>query len=636
MLAGNAIRSKGRFALIALCLAVTYVLGLAHLKAHPIVLEEWDSVKHLAASPGGPTNSIAETIQSTIVQTRQDHSPGYFILLNVWSRLAGRDLFSLRLLSVFTSMLALACTYRLALLTSGVETARDAVLFASFVAFVTYYSHTVRMYALLALLSVVVAWCYWRVNSRAGQVPRRYWLGFIAAASATLWVHYAGTILLASLGVYHLFFVGKSRRWFQICLAALVAALSFLPWLPVLIQGVGGRDVPRGDALSASEATLAIASVYTNGVPILVLVAGIAAAARYRRLSRSQRYIVILAAVLPLLMLLGNEFAPLIIARRFRYTIILAMPWICALAIALNQLPRWRLLRIPALIVWVVAFAAYTGSDQLLLYTNWLTLELHKSPPYQDMLYQPNVDTEMGDYIVSFHPDKDVLGSTVAYYGNHPDRWSGLIHISMNNDGEPQVQSSNSSYMSIESMALWRFRAWLVYNPQQTDLKSISAFTDSFLRYYRPCGRFVDKPESVIELFGPKAVPCAAFDGTASSPMHIQYDNGAVLRNITVELDSERLSAYLWWPQALYAEYAYSLQVFDLDGTKAEPQVDTILTDVGLYVEHIDISSLPAGDYVLKLVVYGRETLDSQPGAVVDPEQRFARDVEVGSFTIAD
>ena len=212
---------RGRFAAAILCLALSFALGVSQLKSHPIVLEEWDSIKHLAATQAGPTNSIAETIKSTIEKTGDaNHAPGYYVLLNVWGRLAGINLVSLRLLSVFTSLLALALTYRLARLAGGQETALDAALLATFTAFAAYYSYTARMYSLLALLSVWVVWSYWQVAHADGAVARSRWLAFIVSAAAILWTHYLGTIVLLAVGFYHVFFAPKQRRWLEVSLAA--------------------------------------------------------------------------------------------------------------------------------------------------------------------------------------------------------------------------------------------------------------------------------------------------------------------------------------------------------------------------------------------------------------------------------
>ena len=631
---GNEARSWRHFALLGFCLALWYVIGVSSLKAYPATHEDWDSIKHLSTSQSGPINSFADTIESVVHKTRLDHAPGYFLLLNLWSRLTGLDLFTLRLFSVFIGLFALVITYRLALLTGKPEAALDAALLASFIAFAVYYSQIVRMYSLLPALTAAVLWSYWKIRSSVGAVPLRLWAAFVFASAAILWAHYFGTIVLAAVGIYHLLFAPKNRRWLRICLAAICGGLLFAPWLPVFAEGFLTRDVPAADSMSLLDSALAMASIYTNGLSWVVPVVGIVLAANLRRLNRIQRYIIFMASAIALLMLIGNEFAPLLIARRMRYTLILALPWACALAIGLNSIPRWKVFRIPFLALWIASYVAYSDSDRLLLYSNSLAQNLHQTPHYQDLLYEPGLDIEMSDYIVSFHPDAELAPPVYGYYDSFHGSWGGLIHITTSSDGTAEVQSSKDLFGSIDSMPFWRFRVWLVYNPQQTTLEQISAFSKGFRQFYRSCGAYVEKPQSVIALYVPMDVSCQIVSSTGGPATNIHYDNGSALSNIAYEMDSETLKVTLWWARTEYGKFAYSLQLFDADGAKAAPQADAIITDGGFYVEELDLSYLPAGEFVLKLIVYNSRSLESLAGLVVDANQRFERDVEIGRVTL--
>ena len=403
--------------MIVLCLALTYVLGVSNLKSFPIVGAEFNSINHLSATRFGPSYSLRETIDTVV--SDKVHSPGYVVLLNLWAA------------SI--------------LVTGSADIAIDAALLAASLAFAVYFTYTVRMYGLLAMLSVAVAWCYWKITRMTRPVPRPYWIAFVAASSAVLWVHYLGLIVLAAVGLYHLVFARKDRRWFHTCLALIAAVLLFAPWLPVLIAGIATKSIPDSDALSSVDSLLAMASIYTNGLPFIVPVVGLAAAFNYRRLGQAQKYILILACAMVLLMLVANEFTTLLYARRIRYTIIFALPWACALAIGLNLIPAWRLIRIPFLILWIAGFVGYSGTDDLLLYTNWLTQDQHKMPHYQDLLYEPAVVTNESDYIVSFHPDTSLTWQFPDYYSQIPGKWGGLIHIWTAPDGIPPLiaQSQN-------------------------------------------------------------------------------------------------------------------------------------------------------------------------------------------------
>ncbi len=625
-------RSRTHFAVVVLCLVLSYTLGLSNIKSSPIAVDEPWTARHLSDSRFDPPYSIPETVESVI--NSNVHVPGYFVLMNLWIRLAGQDMFSMRLLSLYFGLIAVAFTYRLALQSSRADTAIDAALLAACLAFVVYYSYNIRMYSLLAMLSVWVAWSYWKIASVAGSVPRHYWIAYISACAAILWVHYYGAILLAAVGVYHLIFAPKGRRWLLISLASIGAALLIVPWLPVNALGLSNRIVETGNALSLIEAIYALASSYTNGLPLVALVAAIAAALYYGGLNPAQKYILILTGAIFLLMLAANELAPVVVARRLRYTIILALPGACALAIGLNLFPAWRYLRIPFFILWIAAFAFYARSDEMLVYTNWLSLDQQKVPHYQDVFYEPAVVTNGTDFIVSFHPDSPIPSRYLGYYGNVPGRVQGLIHIWTNDEGVGEIMALDRRYNSLDSIDAWRFPVWLVYNPEQTDLEEIPAYSDVFAQHYQFCARYIEKPLSMVERYAPVDLPCALL--TAADPLAIQYGSDTELSNIVLELDGDTLNVYTWWTRTDFGVYKYSLQIFDQGGMKTLQQSDDIIGNVGFYLRSLDLSSLPAGEFTLKLIVYDRKTLKSQPGLVLGAQIRFQREIEVGRFTIGE
>lgn len=625
-------RSRTHYAVVVLCLVLSYTLGLANIKSSPIAVDEPWTARHLSISRFDQPYGIPETVESVI--NSNVHVPGYFVLMNVWIRLAGQDVFSMRMFSVYFGLIAVALAYRLALETGSADTAIDAALLAACLAFVVYYSYNIRMYSLLAMLSVWVAWSYWKIASIAGLAPRRYWIAYVSACAAILWVHYYGAIMLAAVGIYHLILAPKDRRWLHISLASIAAALVIVPWLPMNALGLSNRIGATGDALSLTESTIALASVYTNGLPVVALAAGIAATLNYRRLNQPQKYILILTGTIFLLMLAANEVAPIVVAWRLRYTIILALPGVCALSIGLNLLPAWRYLRIPFLILWIAACAAYARSDELLVYTNWLRLNQQKVPHYQDVFYEPAVVTNGTDYIVSFHPDSPIPERYLGYYGRVPGKVKGLIHIWTNGQGAAEIQVLDRAYSSLDSMDAWRFPVWLVYNPEQTDLNKIPAYSDAFARHYHSCGHYVEKPLSVVERYAPLDVPCALL--AAADPLAIRYGSNTELSNIVFKLERDTLNVYSWWTQTDFGVYKYALQIIDQGGTKMAPQSDDIIGNVGFYRVSLDISSLPPGEFTLKLIVYERKTLRSQPGLVVGPQTHFQRDIEVGRFTIRE
>ena len=64
-------------------------------------------------------------------------------------------------------------------------------------------------------------------------------------------------------------------------------------------------------------------------------------------------------------------------------------------------------------------------SDELLLYTNWLTQNHQKMPHYQDLLYEPAIVTNQKDYIVSFHPSTPITSKVISHCGQFSEKNCG-------------------------------------------------------------------------------------------------------------------------------------------------------------------------------------------------------------------
>ena len=57
--------------------------------------------------------------------------------------------------------------------------------------------------------------------------------------------------------------------------------------------------------------------------------------------------------------------------------------------------------------------------------------------------------------------------------------------------------------------------------------------------------------------------------------------------------------------------------------------MDAVTDGTGVDTQTLNISSMPVGDYVVKLIVYDRLSLKSQPGRIMDANERIEREVEI-------
>lgn len=624
-------KSSWSVTLVIACLFAAFTFAVTNLKQVPIGNDEFNSLSHVQSFAFDKYFSIPQTVQS-VSERSQQHGPLYFVLLNIWQSLAGTDLFSARLYSALFGLLTIAIAYRVALLTYSREIGLVTVFILGFLAFFLYYMHIARMYTLLAAIVGWLVWSYWKTSRWSGAVPRRQWLMLFVPAALILYVHYFGIMILASIGLYHLIFAKKGRRWWQVSLVIITAGLFFLPWLPVAVSGFTGRISLADSRLPLLESLLTVMRIYSNGLLAIPLLAFTLAAIYHRRLAAAEKYVLFISVATLLLAGLANEMTPILVERRIRYMTVVAVPFCCSLAIGLRLMPLWPMLRLPLLALWIASAIAFTGSDDLWIYTNKRAQNLGQVPHYQEFIYQSEVLPGYNELILSIHPDTRItVRKILDYYRKVLPRWSHVVHISVNEDNEAIIQSGLSTYATLEDITANSNGIWLIYNPQQTNLSAMPLYTDWFVEHFAPCRRYLDKPDRVIEYFVARKFPCELI--TDDKPFAVHYVDGTQLANFEYERSPESLTFYFWWGQTIGADYSLSLQIFDEEDNKAR-WLDAVISLEPLDRFTFDISELTAGEYVVKLIVYDFVSKASQSGMLVSEQLRFDRDIELLRFSV--
>lgn len=624
-------KSSGSVMLVIACLFAAFTFAVTNLKQVPIGNDEFNSLSHVQSFAFDKFFNLAQTVQS-VSERSQQHGPLYFVLLNIWQSLAGTDLFSARLFSTLFGLLAIAIAYRVALLTVSRESGLATVFILGFLAFFLYYMHIARMYTLLAAIVGWLVWAYWKTIRWSGAVPRWQWLMLFVPAALLLYTHYFGIMILASIGLYHLVFARKGRRWRQVSLVIIIAGLSFAPWLPVAISGFTGRISLDDSRLPLLESLLTVMRIYSNGHPAIPLLALALAAIYHRRLTPAEKYLLFISVATLLLAGLVNEVTPILVERRIRYMTVLAVPFCACLAIGLRLMPGWRLLRLPLLALWIASAIAFTDSEDLWIYTNKRAQNLGQVPHYQEFIYQSERLPGQNELILSIHPNTRItVRKILDYYRKALPRWSHVAHISVNEDGEADIQSGLSTYATLEAIAANSNGIWLIYNPQQTGLSAMPLYTDWLTEHFAPCRRYLDKADRVIEYYVAREFPCELI--TADKPFAVHYVDGTELANFEYERSPESLSFFFWWGRTIGADYSVSLQIFDEEGNKAL-WLDAVISLEPLDQFTFDISELAAGEYVVKLIVYDFVSKASQSGVLVAEQLAFDRDIELLRFSV--
>lgn len=624
-------RNCAALAIMVLCFLAFYAAATANLKRFPIGNDEYNSWNRILDSATGAPYSLAKTVGDVMIESPQ-HGPAYFVLLNIWRSLAGSELFTLRLLSAYFGLLTVAVTYRLAASVGNQDLGLTAFFIAVFLAYMLYYSHLARMYTLLPMTSGWLLWSYARVIQPERRPSRIAWLALLLSAALMLYIHYFGIMLLAALGLYHLVVAEKSRRWLKVSLILIVAGLLFLPWLPVAIEGFPGRPDVSDTRLSLLNSLLHILRIFSNGLVVIPPVALLAAVIRYRRLKPGELLVSLVAVITLLLVLLSNELAAIFSDWQMRYMSVFVVPFCCAMAIGLRLLPGWKLLRLPLAALWIASFLVFYRSEDLLVATGARIQDLDKIPPYQEFIYESDRLPGYNELILSIHSDTGIrVRKTLDYYRKALSRWSHIVHISFDEGEEAVIQSGLSTYATLDAIAANAKGIWLIYNPQQSDLSAQPWYRDWFAQHFALCKRYLDKPESKIEYYLNRVIPCRLV--TDSDPFAIHYDGGTELANYEAQQSAESLEFFFWWGRTVGKDYSLSLQVFDADSNKAL-WLDAVIS--GEPIDHFsfDISGLAAGEYAVKLIVYDFASKASQNGIVVAEQLRFDRDIELLRFSV--
>jgi len=243
-------------------------LCVPHLDLYFTSQDEFISLFH--AGWIGTEKSPIATLQS-LMQYSSNHTPVYFLLLNLWGHWLGDHIMLARLLSAFCVLLSLACAYRLGRDSIAPLAGIFAALLMASNAFLNHHVTLTRPYALSVLLATLVPMLYLRLSRRKAQSPPLAYVALFACACLLLYTHAMNVLLLAAICLHHLFFAPRARDWWGISAALLLAGLLFLPYLPILYS-----EIERSAAMwavqtvSAKDGLWDYLSVATNNVKPLL------------------------------------------------------------------------------------------------------------------------------------------------------------------------------------------------------------------------------------------------------------------------------------------------------------------------------------------------------------------------------
>ena len=543
----------------------------------------------------------------SLVDTWTSVSPrqalGWPSLIAIWGRLVGWSEVAVRALPVFFGMLALAWVYR----TGRDLLAPRAGLFATLVLsasvfFIAYMIHA-RAFTLIALCSTLCIWSYWRIALHPQQPSKGAQAGLLLGSIGLLYSHYLGALLLLVLGLYHLLFVPKNRRWWRpvllFGLATLVAALQF----PFLLRGVaiseGGDHSVR--LLTAPAILSHLLSYMTNGLVtqsppagehlllalLLVLMVAILLRKRAGIDARVVWLLVFASAALLTLVIVINELLKLIVDNRIRYLMPLWPMTALLVGAGLWRLAnRHRILATGMLALWLISGA-------------WLTVATDFR--YELGYFSQSSVLRVYQFIREQIPASDFLIQDTRVAPSN----TRLLYVRlMGADWTTLNRNRADPYESIRPVQVAYPYVWLFYSSRhRVGFADLPQQLDRVL-----CERVLDEWGFTLERYALHSV-----ENCPDRPIRLEFDSGIQLTapEITISDGMLRLDAHFRSEDdSLLSAYSLAVHIIDSRTGQRVAQGDTGVGPGAIVPlrSEIDISALPPGDYELRVALYDWQT----------------------------
>ena len=580
-----------------------YALGALRLNADILWLDELYSLSNMGVFE--TPYDLTEVVDS-LTEHSPNHVPLYFFLGARWAGLVGWSQLSMRFLSLFIGLLLIAWTYRFAADLLDRKTAATAALLLTTSGFVLMYFHEIRMYSLLLLLTVMHAWLYWRLTS-AASARRWQWLCFILTAVALLYTHVFSLFFFVGLGLSHLLYLSRIRRWRRIVATWALSALAFLPYLPHYLRGaLAERTIPalEDSALSALQLARELGNIVVNGIEVLWLpIVLLAVLAIWKRRLPLVMQILLVWSGIILSLMLFNEFFPLIDRLRFRF-FLLSMPFFAILCAYLLYTPRrWEFVLLPFLLVWFAGGLHIHGLGDSWAYSGRTSIFVDIPPLHRHADALQSKTREL-DKALGFSQAKWVdwtlrHGKSIAdyYYGVMLNRDHAFVIA----DG-----SASHSLEDLDNLIDDHPYLVLVYNPTEKPLlfgEVIAALEAE----YSDCGLLVDTNDLIAQRFVYNTLAC----DREYEPIH--YENGIRIIDKFADFDSNRQTVRVvtGWEvadESQLEEYNVSIQILTPDWRSVGQYGDEHLNNNVLkwYVAEMSTDGLPPGDYRAVVILYDR------------------------------
>ena len=535
--------------------------------------------------------------------TAPRHPPGWVVLLSVWGLFVGWSEFAIRALSLFIGLLTLAWVYRAGRDFFAPAAGLIAALLLSASVFHLAFMARAELYAPVALCAVICVWYYWRVALYPQQPGKGVQAGLLLGSIGLLYSHYLGALLLPILGLFHLLFVPKNRRWWRPVLLFVLATLAGALQIPLLPRGFAyteGEDL--GSRFLATPAFLShLLSYMTNGLVaqsppagehlllalLLVMMIAILLRKRAGTDARVVWLLVFVSATLLALVIAVNEALRVLAATRIRYLMPLWPMTALLVGAGLWRLAnRHRILATGMLALWLISGAWLTVATD---YRYGLGFFFRLEPNHvREILYDHVAKTDF--LLVDYSVSKLIRG-----WFNAPNL--GIAQEFIYRYKVDPYESGRSVHADYPYL-------WLLYLSKH----QVVGFADLPQELGRVfCERVLDDWGFTLERYALHSV-----ENCPDRPVRLEFDSGIQLTapEITISNGRLRLDAHFRSEDSyLLSRYSLAVHVLDQSGERVA-QGDSGVGPGAIVPlrSEIDVSALPAGEYELRVALYDWQT----------------------------
>lgn len=584
-------------------LLVVAWLGIRQVDLYPPEVDEYYSMVNVgfaAESPYSPLQ-VLESLQ----RNSPNHTPFYFLLLNLWARLVGEDIAVARVLTVFCGLLSLAVMWRLERDFIAPLAGTFALVVAASNTFFNFYIAQARMYPLLALLAGLTLWLYLRLVIGRGFQPKlRDYLALAAATCALANTHAFSALLFVALGVYHLLHVQKDERWLKIAVSIGAGLLLLAPQLPGLLDAGVARSLQylgtgRASLLQITNAWL---TVTFNGSWLLIVLSAAGWLIALRDRMRNTRALLSIAVYFALALLALAALTDTLDPSKMRLALagfpVMVLCWSVALfALAAR---RWWLGLLTLL--WIAAGLGFQQLPGWNPYTDGRGLAFRESP-WQVVSRWARAEAEPPTISWYWFNDGHLVWGTHLLYPQI-DYYFHDRGIEVGTFVSHKRFSWHAPYIALTTP--WH---WVVYDKALADTNDTTEL-DALMTelHYRACERLTFGLRGILVKYGWHALDCTHRTATKHENELVDYEfYGAALSPDQMQLLV--VDRWLARESAPPPQTNLSLQLLDSDWQR-QASIDLPLeTRPGLSQFAIDVGAVPAGEYRLMAVIYDSQTM---------------------------